>query len=110
MPFDIGHKPFEQHGPAKCKAQTRMSSLRNVILSALNTYDPGGLLAMGAPADEYEYMASEITNEVFAAEDFHDIWEAVSGIWALRFSGERPDRLKDVAREIWASHQFSQLN
>ena len=83
------------------------------IKAALNAEDPEGLLAMGAPADEYESEASLIEARIAPASadklDVGQIADIVAEVWNDRFGpfdadglNKRHNAFSSVARRLLA--------
>jgi hypothetical protein len=77
-----------------------------VVLSALSEADPIGLLALGAPADEYEPEVGTIVPRLRTATSEADVRSILLDEFTRWFSadiaGRKPERYDAAARAIWA--------
>jgi hypothetical protein len=76
------------------------TTLRYSVQSAVNELDPEGLLAMGAPADEYDAEVEDFIEEITSAKSVSQ--ESVRKIWKRWFDAERdqPPVLDELAERL----------
>ncbi|RJL35504.1 hypothetical protein [Bailinhaonella thermotolerans] len=80
-------------------------SERSRVRALIGRYDPEGLLAIGAPADEYDPEAGDLLVLVHGTARITP--EAVSRVWLRWFGGSawpesRPDQVAALAAELEA--------
>lgn len=73
------------------------------VLTRVRTWDPVGLEAMGAPADEYECLVGPISSAVRRGVTAGALAEAVASQVADHF-GSRPDGSLDFATDLLQWH------
>jgi hypothetical protein len=86
--------------------RAQFERLRAVVWDAVNEADPIGLLAIGAPADEYEAEVGTIVPRLGTATSEADVRDILLEEFTRWFSADiaarKPERYDAPARAIWA--------
>lgn len=89
-----------------------MENMLRTIQRLLRDMDPEGLLASGAPENEYDGEAQAIC-KLFAVAppmSVYDVHRAVRGVLIRNFEPVACDDYMDLARAIWSSNELARLN
>lgn len=75
----------------------------DIILQEITTWDPLGLIAMGAPMNEYDFEAVKITDKLEASTSITRIVDIVAQVFKKAFNDKRftHERCHLVAARIY---------
>lgn len=72
-----------------------------IVKSAIDRADPDGLLAIGAPSDEYDSESEEIAKKISENDSVENIAETAAKVFSRTFNAAfSPDRFMEAAAEI----------
>src|SRR5215471_12414623 len=82
-----------------------------VVREAIHEWDPYGLLAAGAPPDEFDSEVAAVVRQISRVQSSRDAAHVVAGVFSSSFAPERftPEQCQEIGEKLYQAFKKNRL-